>query len=116
MNQPPWPTNYGRHDRVPSIWLADLKPTRAQDEPEPSTERKRNRRYHTGPRVILDTARIKQMREEGRSWLSIATTMGCGRETVIARMVEEFPEFMEKYREAPPARAKCAHSKAKKGS
>jgi hypothetical protein len=116
MNQPPWPTNYGRHDHAPSIWLADVKPPRAQPEPGPSSDQKRTRRYHTGPRVTLDTARIKKMREEGRNWRSIAQTMGCGRETVIARMVEEFPEFMERYREAPPARAACSHSKAKKGS
>jgi hypothetical protein len=116
MNQPPWPTNYGRHDHAPSIWLADVKPRGVQPEPGPSSDQKRTRRYHTGPRVTLDTARIKKMREEGRSWISIAETMGCGRETVIARMVEAFPEFMDKYREAPPASAACAHSKAKKGS
>jgi hypothetical protein len=116
MNQPPWPTNYGRHDHAPSIWLADVKPPRAQPEPGPMSDQKRTRRFHSGPRVLLDTAKAKSMRLEGRNWRAIAAAMGCARETLIARMVEEFPDFMLMYREAPPARAMCAHSKAKKGS
>lgn len=119
MNQPPWPTNYGRHDYRPSIFMqAEPSPQPVSDVIQDACQkqaRERNR-HHIGPIVKLDTSRIKVMREAGRSWRSIAMAMGCSMGTVIARMQDDYPEFMRTHRGKPPAGARCVQRKAKAGS